>query len=207
MYPLRSHSLILITTVLLAPQVGISQASGVGIKGGPLMSDIHSGATSSEQLPGGTLGLYFPLHGGARFELQPELLFTSLGAAYEDAEGERSSVRTLYVQVPIAAKLFLGNTFNAHGGVLGGRLLAAQQNTPEGNSDLRDSYYKMDWGVILGLGADLRSGLDFTFRYYSGMAPLLIDDETLFPRNRSVQLTVGYRFMRFKVLNRGRRRK
>lgn len=207
MPPLQFRSLLLFASVLIAPKVALSQASGLGIKGGPLMSDIHSGATSSEQIPGGTVGMYFPLHGGARFELQPELLLTSLGAGYEDAEGERSSVRTLYVQVPIAAKLFLGNTLNVHGGVLGGRLLAAQQYTPDGNSDLRDSYRKMDWGVILGLGADLRSGVDFTFRYYSGMAPLLVDDETLFPRNRSMELTVGYRFMRFKVLNHGRRRK
>ena len=207
MYSRQLRSLLLLISVLIASGVAFSQASGLGIKGGPLMSDIHSGATNSEQIPGGTVGLYFPLHGGARFELQPELLFTSLGAGYEDAEGERSSVRTLYVQVPIAAKLFFGNAFNVHGGVLGGRLLAAQQYTPDGNSDLRDSYAKMDWGVILGLGVDMRSGWDMTFRYYSGMAPLLIDDETLFPRNRSMQLTVGYRFMRFKVLNHGRRRK
>lgn len=207
MYARQLRSPLLFMSALIAPGMVLSQASGVGIKGGPLMSDVHSGAIGSEQLPGGTVGLYFPLHGGARFELQPELLFTALGAAYEDAEGERSSVRTLYVQVPIAAKLFLGNTFNAHGGVLGGRLMMAQQYTPDGNSDLRDSYNKMDWGVILGLGADLRSGVDFTFRYYSGMAPLLVDDETLFPRNRSMQITAGYRFMHFKSLNRGRRRK
>ncbi|MEO8590803.1 MAG: outer membrane beta-barrel protein [Flavobacteriales bacterium] len=192
---------------LLLANVAFPQASGLGIKGGPLLSDTHSGASRSDKLPGATIGLYFPLHAGTRLELQPEFMLTALGAAYEGSDGEISSVRTVYAQVPIAMKLFLSNAVNFHAGVQGGRLLFAEQYTPNGTSDLRDSYSKMDWGVIIGGGVDLRSGVDFMLRYYSGMAPVLLNDESLFPRNRSMQFTIGYRLMQFKSVNHGRRRK
>jgi len=193
--------------LFLVANVAFPQASGMGIKGGPLLSDMRSGAYTSKQLPGATAGIYFPLYAGSRLELQPEVLLTALGAAFEDTEGERSSLRTVYVQVPIAMKLFLSNTLNVHAGAQAGRLLLAQQNSPNGNSDVRDSYSKMDWGVVLGFGTDLSSGVDLTLRYYSGMAPVLVADEALFPRNRALQITLGYRLMRFKPLDRGRRRK
>lgn len=206
MYTPSVRSLLLLLPLLLA-NAGFSQRSGLGIKGGPLMSDTHSGATRSEKLPGGSLGVYLPLHAGTRLELQPELLLTALGASYDMAEGGTSTVRTVYAQVPIAMKVFFGNALNVHAGVQGGRLLMAQQNTPNGTSDLKDEYSKMDWGFVVGGGVDLASGVDLMLRYYSGMKPLLITDETLFPRNRSLQLSIGYRLMQFKSVSHGRRRK
>jgi Outer membrane protein beta-barrel domain len=206
MHPHLFRSAALLVPFLCA-NVAFTQASGLGLKGGPLLSDTHSGASRSTQLPGATIGLYFPLHAGTRLELQPEFVLTAMGAAYEGTDGERSSVRTVYAQVPIAMKIFLTNAVNIHAGVQGGRLLLAEQYTPNGTSDLRDSYSKMDWGVIIGAGADLRSGVDFMLRYYSGMAPVLVNDDSLFPRNRAVELTIGYRLLQFKPLNRGRKRK
>ena len=92
-------------------------------------------------------------------------------------------------------------------GVQGGRLLLAQQNTPNGTSDLKEEYSKMDWGFVVGGGVDLSSGIDFMLRYYSGMKPVLLTDETLFPRNRSLQLSIGYRLIQFKSVSHGRKRK
>ncbi len=198
---------ILLLLSLLFANPGFSQSSGLGIKGGPLMSDTHSGASRSEQLPGGSIGVYLPLHAGTRLELQPELLLTALGASYGMAEGGTSTVRTVYVQVPITMKVFLSNALNVHAGVQGGRLLLAQQNTPNGTSDLKEEYSKMDWGFVVGGGVDLSSGVDFMLRYYSGMKPVLLTDETLFPRNRSLQLSIGYRLIQFKSVSHGRKRK
>ena len=198
--------LLSLLPLILASAV-FSQASGFGIKGGPLMSDTHSGASRSEKLPGGSIGVYLPLHAGTRLELQPELLLTALGASYDMAEGGTSTVRTVYAQVPIAMKFFVSNALNVHAGVQGGRLLIAQQSAPNGTSDLKEDYSKMDWGFVVGGGVDLSSGVDFMLRYYSGMKPVLLTDETLFPRNRSLQLSIGYRLLQFKSVSHGRRRK
>lgn len=171
------------------------------------MSDTRSGAFTSERLPGATVGLYFPLFAGPRLELQPELMLTALGAGYNLADGGHAYVRTVYAQVPIAMKFFLSNTLNLHAGVLGGRLLSAEQHSPLGTSDLKSDYSKMDWGFVFGGGAELRPGVDIMLRYYNGMSPILANDQTLFPRNRALQLTIGYRLMKFGQIDHGRRRK
>src|SRR5204862_1821817 len=75
-----THSLrsIVLFAPLFAASLVFPQASGLGLKGGPLLSDTHSGASRSGQLPGASIGLYFSLHAGARLELQPEFVLTAL---------------------------------------------------------------------------------------------------------------------------------
>ncbi len=176
-----------------------AQHSGFGVKGGLLLSDVRSGAMSSNLLPGATAGLYAPLRAGERFELQPELLVTALGASYTLPDDDRATVRTVYLQLPLSAKVYIGNTFNLQAGFLMGRLLLAQQRTGDGTEDLTEGYNSWDHGIILGLGADLITGLDLGVRYYNGMKPVLKEDEVLFPRNRSFSLTAGYRIGRFRA--------
>jgi len=184
---------------LLLPFVSFGQRSGIGIKGGVLMSDTRSAKVTTNVIPGATAGFYFPLRAGERLEVQPELLVTSLGAGYTLPDGDRSSVRTLYVQLPVCAKVYIGNAFNVQAGFLVGRLMLAQQSTPDGKDDVTDSYNTWDHGIVLGVGADLISGLDLGLRYYGGMRSVLADDDVLFPHNRAYMLTAGYRFARLRA--------
>ncbi len=184
---------------LLLPFVSFGQRSGIGIKGGVLMSDTRSAKVTTNVIPGATAGFYFPLRAGERLEVQPELLVTSLGAGYTLPDGDRSSVRTLYVQLPVCAKVYIGNAFNVQAGFLVGRLMLAQQSTPDGQDDVTDSYNTWDHGIVLGVGADLISGLDLGLRYYGGMRSVLADDDVLFPHNRAYMLTAGYRFARLRA--------
>lgn len=184
---------------LLFPLVSFGQRSGIGIKGGVLMSDTRSAKVTTNVIPGATAGFYFPLRAGERLEVQPELLVTSLGAGYTLPDGDRSSVRTLYVQLPVSAKVYIGNAFNVQAGFLVGRSMLAQQSTPDGKDDVTDSYNTWDHGIVLGVGADLISGLDLGLRYYGGMRSVLADDDVLFPHNRAYMLTAGYRFARLRA--------
>ena len=188
-----------ILPMISIPAMTVAQHSGIGIKGGLLMSDTRSLSITTNTIPGATAGIYFPLRAGDRLEIQPELLITTLGAGYTLSDGERSTVRTLYLQVPLCAKLYVGNTFNAQGGFLMGRLLLAQQDSPNGNADVTASYNTWDFGIVLGLGADLITGLDIGLRYYNGMRTVLVDDDIYFPRNRAYMLTLGYRIGRLKA--------
>lgn len=163
------------------------------------MSDTRSAKVTTNVIPGATAGFYFPLRAGERLEVQPELLVTSLGAGYTLPDGDRSSVRTLYVQLPVCAKVYIGNAFNVQAGFLVGRLMLAQQSTPDGKEDVTDSYNTWDHGIVLGVGADLISGLDLGLRYYGGMRSVLADDDVLFPHNRAYMLTAGYRFARLRA--------
>ena len=107
----------LLVLLLFMPLLTVAQRSGIGIKGGMLASHTRSGAYSSQYIPGATVGIYAPLLGSARFELQPEVLFTALGSGHTSPEEVRYTVRTLYLQVPLSAKVYFSNVINVQAGL------------------------------------------------------------------------------------------
>ncbi len=202
----RNLPFIVLLVTITRSVTGMAQHSGIGLKGGPLLSETRSGAITTNLTPGATLGLYFPLRAGNRLELQPELLVTALGAGYTLPDGERSTVRTVYAQLPVSAKLYFSNVINVQAGVQLGYLLLAQQEDPDGSTTVTENYETMDLGLVIGAGADLISGCDISLRYYNGLKPILKDDTTYFPRNQAYMLTVGYRFARLRAPKFERRR-
>ncbi|MBK7943806.1 MAG: PorT family protein [Flavobacteriales bacterium] len=203
------RSLHLLTcSLLIIPltNAACAQHSGIGIKGGPLASHMQSATLSTNKIPGASLGIYVPLRAGPRMELQPEFLLTSFGARYAMADGGTSAVRTLYAQVPLSFKLYLGNIFNGQVGLQMGRLLTAQQSTEAGRTTVTESYEHWDYGFILGAGADMVSGLDLGLRYYNGLRPVMMDDDGSYPRNRALMLSAGYRVGRLRAPKLNRRR-
>lgn len=183
-----------------------AQHSGFGLKAGLVMSSTKSGEVTTRMIPGATAGAYFALRAGPRMEIQPELRLTTLGYGYTLPDGDRGSTRLLYAQVPVAAKLYIGNTFNAALGVQMGRLLAAQQMVAGESTTVTESYEKWDHGLILGVGADMMSGLDLSLRYYGGLRPIIREDDLYLPRNRAWLLTAGYRLGRVRSPKFTRRR-
>ena len=129
------------------------------------------------------------------------------GRVLHEAENGFSGLRSYYVQVPISGKFFLGNTFNLAGGPQFGKLLLAQQ-FGDSTVDITSEVNAWDIGFNAGIGADLRSGWDFTLRYFSGLSSVLKDEDATLPVNRSTQFTVGYRFAKWRHKSRrGRMRK
>lgn len=185
----------------------MAQRIALGMKAGALVGRAHAHHIGTSSVAGATGGLYLPYAAGKRTELQPELLAAYLGSGYQEPDGDAYTVRNLYIQAPLSVKRFFGNSFNVQGGFQMGWLMRAQRETPEGALDVTEKYYSMDWGLNIGAGLDMRSGWDLTTRYYSGMQPTLVGDQALFPRNRTVQVTAGYRFMDFRNINTVRRRK
>jgi hypothetical protein len=204
-----NRSRLFLACSLLGPcftKTSHAQHSGLGIKGGPLVSHTQSATMSTNKVPGACLGAYFALRAGPRMELQPELLFTSLGAGYTMPDGGTSTVRAIYAQVPLSFKLYLGNVLNGQVGLQMGRLLTAQQSTDAGRTDVTESHETWDYGFIIGAGADMVSGIDLGLRYYNGLRPVMMDDSHHFPRNRALMLTAGYRVGRLKAPKLNRKR-
>jgi hypothetical protein len=59
--------------------------------------------------------------------------------------------------------------------------------------DIRDQYYRLDAGLIAGIGYRLLggNGMNIGLRYYHGLADVVKDDLTPGQFNRAVYLTVG----------------
>lgn len=176
-----------------------AQRSALGIKGGVVLSTARSELVRYGPVPGATLGPYAALGVSDRIEVQPELLVSLQGASYLVGEDEARWVdRHLYAQLPVSVKFFVSNTFNLHMGGQLGWLLLARTETVEEARTTTDRFVPLDAGIIAGLGLDLIGGTDLTLRYYGGVTPTLAEDSTVYPRNNTLQLTVGYRFRPFK---------
>lgn len=167
--------------------------TGLGIKGGAQWSTLMGSDLSYSGVPGGLVGLYFPILASNRLEFQPEVLLSYQGAEVQKKEQAPQQLRMLYAHLPLGVKVFLSNELNLQGGLQVGKCLAATMD----DSHVTDEFRPFDVGFIAGLGLDLRSGFDLTARYYGGTTPVLVETSGVNPRNRLLQLTAGYRLMRF----------
>lgn len=203
-------SLRICTTVFTASVLAsgtFAQKAGIGLKGGPLASRTPTELLRTTWTPGLTGGVYLPWGVGPKMEIQPEILIAAMGSGFIEPDDDRYSIRSIYLQIPVSFKLYFSNTMNVHAGMQASRLIQAQRVDGEDHRDFTDRLNRMDYGLIGGLGADLSRGLDFTARYIYGMTPVLSNDQVLFPKNRAVSLTVGYRLTQMSVANKSRRRR
>ena len=193
---MQPRSILPLLAILACPLISEAQRasrSGIGLMGGPQAATWHSEAVVYRPVPGCVVGLYSPIWVGNRWEIQPELLLSLEGAARDRPEGERSTMRNLMAIVPVSLKLFLSPSFNIQAGVQGGYLIFANVD----GTNINDQVSKLDLGLIIGLGLGTRSGTDLTLRYYYGLSNTLAEDHAVYPTNRTLQLTVGRRFMQF----------
>lgn len=183
----------------IASQAQRPSRSGLGYMGGPQAATWRSEAVNYRPVPGAVAGIYVPIWAGNRVEIQPELLLSLQGAARDLPDGERSTMRSLHATVPVSLKIFLNRTINLQAGVQGSYLLLAKTE----GKDITDELSPLDMGLNVGIGLGTNNGVDFTLRYFSGLSNTLAEDHTTYPSNRTLQFTVGYRFMQFA---RGRQR-
>jgi len=194
---MRVRASILIPILALS-SLSQAQSTGLGVKGGLVLSSTKVLYQRPAPLLGGTMGLYFPWGIGPRVELQPELLVTMMGAEFLGKESAQRTLRSVYVQLPFIAKIYLSSAFHFSGGYQFGWLINARELHADDQTNVTDQYRSMDMGFVGGIGLDLRFGVDLSLRAYGGMTRALRNDETLFLKNRSAQFTIGYRFIQLK---------
>lgn len=192
---------------LASGHVARCQSSGLGFKAGGQITTARASGATARPMAGAVLGLYGTVYGGPRLELQPELLLNMQGRVLAEGENGFAGLRFYYAQLPLSAKFFIGNTFNIAAGPQAGKLLYAQQ-FGDTTINITNDVNKWDFGMNAGIGADLRSGWDFTLRYYSGLSSVMKSEQSTLPLHRSTQLTIGYRFAKWRhKARRGRTRK
>ena len=174
-----------------------AQSTGIGFKAGVQASTAKAILVRTTPIPGGTAGLYVPWGIAPMVELQPEVLVSTMGAQWMEPDGDTYTERSIYIQVPLTVKYFLSNGFNLAGGYQIARPVSAQVKGTEGNRSTIDRYEALDHGFVGGFGMDFQHGVDISLRAYSAMSRFHVDDDALFAKHRSIQLTVGYRFHQF----------
>ena len=180
----------LISVPMASHAQGLSR-SDIGIKAGAQWCRLAADGVPYTAIPGGVLGAYAPFLVRARLEIQPELVASYQGSDLQIPEAAPATARMLYVQLPVAVKVFLSNTFNLQAGPQAAWCAAAWSN----GESAKDLVRPFEVGLFGGLGLDMRTGWDLCARYYYGMKPVLIGDHGTNPRHRIIQVGLGYRMM------------
>lgn len=184
--------------VIALPALGQRPSrTGIGLKAGVQQSTVHVEGVPYDPSIGAMAGAYLPIWAGNRFEIQPDLLLSMRASTFSVKEGGRATLRSYHVELPVMAKLYVSNVINFQLGGQVSKLLKADVTHDGSSQDVTADHRSMEAGTLLGLGADLRTGLDLGIRYYYGMTSLT-DDTALNPTYRCIQFSVGYRFWRLK---------
>ena len=133
-----------------------------------------------------------------KFSIQPEIMYSAQGA--KETLGDYEAMWYLnYINVPLIAKYYIGERLSIEAGPYVGFLVNAKldwsDNEDAGLDELEELTASIDFGINLGLGYKLESGLNFGARYNIGMVNVLeseLYDGTL--TNGVFQISIGYYF-------------
>ncbi len=134
-----------------------------------------------------------------KFSFQPELLYSSQGAV-DKGTGYEYTGKVDYLNLPLMAKFYVAEGFSLEAGPQIGFLLSAEVDWEEdgesGSEDIKDETSGIDFGVNLGLGYKLESGLNFGARYNLGLSNVndYEGSDDVNQKNAVIQVSVGYFF-------------
>ena len=204
---MKKSMLVVLVALIVVAVVPQTVSAGVGIKGGYSWSRLSltdPPPFTLENLSYFVGGIYFDINMGF-LSLQPEVLYTRMGAKHEEA-GDSLQYRFDYIQVPVLLKINVIpagpiRPFIAAGGY-GSYLLNAKgvmviDGVPD-EEDMTETFQRYDYGVVGGAGLAFRlPGISITVegRYNLGLANTLKDpSEGEYVKNRSIMALVGIGF-------------
>jgi hypothetical protein len=135
-----------------------------------------------------------------KFYFQPELLFSSQGASYESSGFGITDGKLIasYLNLPLMGKFYPVEGFSIQAGPQVGLLLSAKDKYEimgvSQEEDVKDSFKSIDFGVNLGLGYALPSGLFIDARYNLGLSDINDSDGGPKINNGVIQVSVGFLF-------------
>lgn len=145
---------------------------------------------------------------------QPELLYSSVGYKYKGTElGEGGTYKyddqyiLDYITLPLMGKYYVMEGLSLEFGPQVGFLISAKNKydytisgegvniSESGKDDVKDFVKGLDFGLNIGAGYKLPSGLNFAARYSLGLSNLNdIDNDNSKVHNNVIQLSVGFMF-------------
>ncbi|UOR04545.1 PorT family protein [Hymenobacter aerilatus] len=191
----------------------------VGAKVGLNMAVLDGTLNQETEFKAGpSIGAFLRWKPSARFAVQPELTYSAQGSKNVIPVGPvdlTNKTNLAYLNLPILAKIYLGNVVNVQFGpqvgiLLSGRLKGQTSYTSSGSGsyyttsdmDVAKSY-RSDLGLCGGVGIDLPSGLLVAARLNYGLTDIVKDENVRQLReaygigglhNRVLEFSVGYAF-------------
>ena len=209
---MKNFTLIIVFSVLtllsckraLVPTEG-GKPIAVGLRSGIISSNICGDEASSfKALVGFMAGGVAEIPLNNNISVQPEVLYATQGAKYEDSYFE-GTYKLSYINAPILAKYYVLDGLSVEAGPQVGILLSAKDEfkSDEGSDevDVKDQTKSVAVSAVVGVGYKLQNGINFGLRYNLGLSR--IDDFGDMPlegndgvkwKNHVMQLHLGFMF-------------
>ena len=178
-----------------------------GTKVGLNLSNFTGDLDDSDSKIGFNIGAFAEISLSDKFIFQPELLFSSQGAKFEESDNNFSFEETLkfnYLNMPLMIKFAASDKFALEFGPQLGFLLSAKskfEQTFDGETfseevDIKDSVKSIDFGLNFGASFDVAENIMIGARYNLGLSDITDgeDSEDFKVQNAVFSFSVGYRF-------------
>jgi hypothetical protein len=180
--------LLSLVALIAISTVSFAQLSG-GVRAGLNLSNqkfsVGDESESGDMKAGFLLGLYLTGNISDNVAIQPELVYSSMGAKDDDGD-----LKLGYISIPILLRYNFNEMINLHVGPQFGILASAKVE----DEDIKDFYKGLDVGAAIGLGADF-GAFNAGVRYYMGLSNIAEDNDLvdLEAKNSAFQIVLGYR--------------
>lgn len=187
-------ALVVLTTTVLSSQAQVQFGLKAGANFYTLGGDNAEGENINSKI-GLNAGGIVNIPVSAKFKVQPEVVFSIQGAKEDD--GGALNFNFNYINIPIMAQIYATEGLYFELGPQVGFLLKAdlKDETSGVTQDVKDQLKSTDFGLGLGAGYRMTSGLGFNARYNLGLSNI-IDDQSSGDelKNRGFQIGVSFLF-------------
>jgi opacity protein-like surface antigen len=174
---------------------GFANAQNIkfGAKAGLYISKFTGDAKKSDSKVGFQVGAFGEFKISEKFAIQPELLFSNLGAK-ETVIGIKRTYNFNYIVVPVMAKYYVANKFALEAGPQIGFLTSAKLKVDGQTRDIKELFNSTDFGLNIGAGYDVAEKINIGLRYTIGLSNIEKDSGDSKSGNGNFALAVGYKF-------------
>lgn len=183
---------IFLLIVGVASFATIQAQTKYGLKAGVNLANFSGDVEDNKMKIGLNVGAFAKFHLTEAISLQPELVYSSQGAKYDDGE-EEAKYNLNYLNIPV---LFQYNTTSGFYGETGpqlGFLMSAKMKPEEGDDvDVKDSFKSTDFSWAIGAGFLTKSGFGVNARFNLGLGNILENSGDDKMKNSVIQIGVFY---------------
>ena len=185
---MKRYLIAIMAAVLITGSVS-AQNVNFGIKGGLNLYNINQDNNSGlDRKAGFHFGLLAHIHLAKQFAMQPEVVYSVQGGKYKVGTVE-THVNLDYVNVPVLFQYMFDNGFRLQAGPQVGFLNKAKSKTNDVNTDIKDNYEPIEFGLAMGVGyVHPPSGFGFDARYNAGLSAINKNGADSFNRGFQVGL-------------------
>lgn len=179
--------IIISAVMLLLIKGAFAQHVQIGIKGGVNFANIANDAADNDAdtKTGFHLGGLAHIHLTRSFAIQPELVYSTQGAEYNNGK-----LKLNYINIPVLGQYMFGNGFRLQTGPQLGILTTSEWESGNTETDV-DDFSNADFSWSFGAGYVGKNGLGIDARYNLGLTDVTKDRNNDF-QNRVWQLGLFY---------------